>query len=339
MRCLFKDHLKPDNLSMNRDSHRSERAQQRELLSQGQAQLSQAFEQVLVCLRDASAGRMAKQLVDLSVVLRKHKHVVTDVVSSFPGDATAARYLELLNQLRREVAVRMTLLASGVREQLLTEEFETLGWRTLSHGVLWLDALHQASESQPQPLSLVGEHWARARGSHADQAPMAISINPAPEEDEAIDIDQILYCSLASTPMTDAQIDALAQSAERLNRLDKISGMLMHGDGVFVQLIEGPRDAINQLWARLLKDKRHCGVVQLYHRREVESRSCKGWGMQYVEREHLQAIVHEAKEEIIQGRKTVWAPAIERMDYLLSQTSWAGLIDPGTAQATQSASA
>ena len=142
-----------------------------------------------------------------------------------------------------------------------------------------------------------------------------------------IEIDQILYCSLLSKPMDEAAIEALALAAANLNRMDHITGMLMHADGVFVQLIEGPRDALNHLWARILRDKRHRGVVQLYHRWEVEMRACLGWDMRYVRREDLRALVHEAKEESAAGKKTAWAPAIERMDFLLNNTDWSGFFE------------
>jgi hypothetical protein len=140
------------------------------------------------------------------------------------------------------------------------------------------------------------------------------------------DIDQILYCSLMSEPMDEAAIEALVQMAANLNRMDHITGLLMQADGVFLQLIEGPRDAIKHLWARILHDKRHKGIVQLYHRREVEARVCEGWGMRYVQRDDLRKLIHEAKEEVVQGKKTAWAPAIERMDSLLSNPDWSSFV-------------
>jgi Sensors of blue-light using FAD len=152
------------------------------------------------------------------------------------------------------------------------------------------------------------------------------NISAAPPDVAAViqdfEIDQILYCSLLSVPMDEAAIQKLVESAANLNRMDHITGMLMFADGVFVQLFEGPREAVNHLWARILHDKRHRAVVQLYHRREVEARVCTGWDMRYVKQDDLRALIHEAKVEIVAGKKTAWAPAIERMDFLLSNTDW-----------------
>jgi hypothetical protein len=136
------------------------------------------------------------------------------------------------------------------------------------------------------------------------------------------EIDQILYCSLATEPFSTSALDKLVQHAGSLNKLDRITGMLMYGDGVFLQLLEGPPEAIGQLWSRLLRDKRHYGMVQLYHRREVEARVCDNWAMRLVSREEVTALIHEAKEEVLAGRKTAWAPAIERMDFFLTHSGW-----------------
>jgi Sensors of blue-light using FAD len=157
----------------------------------------------------------------------------------------------------------------------------------------------------------------------ADHVASAKHVSGAQDDPSAdFEIDQILYCSLLREAMDDAAIERLTQTSANLNRMDHITGMLMHADGVFVQLIEGPREAVNHLWARILRDPRHHAVVQLYHRREVESRACSGWDMRYVKKEDLRALIHEAKEEVVAGKKTAWAPAIERMDFLLSNTDW-----------------
>jgi hypothetical protein len=66
--------------------------------------------------------------------------------------------------------------------------------------------------------------------------------------------------------------------------------------------------------------------VKLDHRLEVESRICTGWNMRYVQLHVLRDLIHAAKEEIAAGRKSAWAPAIERMDFLLSSENWASFV-------------
>ena len=156
-------------------------------------------------------------------------------------------------------------------------------------------------------------------GGNADSFPEREPVRFGGTAQEEFELDQILYCSLMAQPMTKEEIEHLAQTAASLNRMDHITGLLMYADGVFVQLIEGPRQAVNQLWARLLRDPRHKGVVQLYHRKEVESRVCEGWDMKLVTRGFVQTVIHEARTEVVNGRKTAWAPAIELMDESIFQ--------------------
>ena len=186
------------------------------------------------------------------------------------------------------------------------------------------------SANHAAPAGQTAEQRAAQAAEHAEGS----GANLANLDASDFEIDQILYCSLLNAPMDEAAIKALTQHAANINRMDHITGMLMHADGVFVQLIEGPRQAVNHLWARLLRDTRHSAIVQLYHRREVESRACTGWDMRYVQRDDLRALIHEAKVEVTAGRKSAWAPAIERMDFLLTHSDW----DDFTRQLKQRAS-
>jgi hypothetical protein len=293
-----------------------------EKLSREQAHLSQVLDCVIADLKQEHTGSSNMHLVEASVVLRKHLLAVRVAMQKYKDNAQAQDYIDQLNALRRDMATRLTMSASGIKDVALSEEFEHLCWQSLATGVLWLDSLREFSDSQPQSQSLAGEHWQRMRHPVDPEALAAQRLTYQLEDSSDIELDQMLYCSLARDPLTESELDNLADQAARWNKLDKISGMIMYGDGVFVQLFEGPRDAVADLWARLLRDKRHHGVTQLFHRTEVQERSCDGFHLQMVPREQLKAIIHEAKQEIVHGRKTVWAPAIERMDFLLSQTEW-----------------
>jgi Sensors of blue-light using FAD len=142
------------------------------------------------------------------------------------------------------------------------------------------------------------------------------------DADQDIEIDQILYCSLSPQPMDEEELQAFTTGFASLNRMDHITGLLMYSDQVFLQMIEGPPQAVDHLWSRILRDPRHFGVVQLYHYRELERRTCEAWDMQLVSFETMQSIVHKAYEEVRSGKHTVWAKAIERMDFLLTTAHW-----------------
>lgn len=146
------------------------------------------------------------------------------------------------------------------------------------------------------------------------------------DSDQDIEIDQILYCSLSPHAMDEEGLKALTSSFASLNRMDQITGLLMYSDQVFLQMIEGSPEAVDHLWSRILRDPRHYGIVQLYHYRELERRTCDAWDMQLVSFETLRSIVHNAYAEVKAGKHTVWARAIERMDFLLTSSQWDGFV-------------
>ncbi len=146
------------------------------------------------------------------------------------------------------------------------------------------------------------------------------------DADQDIEIDQILYCSLSSKAMDEEALKAFVQNFSSLNKMDHITGLLMYSDQVFLQMIEGPSQAVGDLWSRILRDPRHYGIVQLYHYRELERRTCESWDMQLVSFETLRSIVHNAYAEVKAGKHTVWARAIERMDFLLTSSQWDGFV-------------
>ena len=66
--------------------------------------------------------------------------------------------------------------------------------------------------------------------------------------------------------------------ARRNNDRDDISGALICRQDMYLQLIEGPADKIDALYARILVDDRHCDV-QLLLSAEVDERLFPEWSM------------------------------------------------------------
>ena len=81
---------------------------------------------------------------------------------------------------------------------------------------------------------------------------------------------------------------ASVHPAERVGTAAKRSlrfgfgGVLCHGQGLYLQLLEGERSAVNRLFARILLDTRHKDV-ELLHLQEVEHRRFAAWSMAHVE--------------------------------------------------------
>ncbi len=76
-------------------------------------------------------------------------------------------------------------------------------------------------------------------------------------------IKQIVYSSQAVRAFTEADLAALLEHAQASNLRAGITGVLLHTTGRFVQCIEGPSDAIDDLYERINADSRHADVLTL----------------------------------------------------------------------------
>ena len=74
---------------------------------------------------------------------------------------------------------------------------------------------------------------------------------------------QIIYTSMpiSYTPET---LNTILTSARKNNRSAGITGALIHRQDLFVQMLEGSRFAVSNVFARILQDKRHTEVAVLY---------------------------------------------------------------------------
>jgi hypothetical protein len=68
------------------------------------------------------------------------------------------------------------------------------------------------------------------------------------------------------------------QQSHAHNPRKGITGILCHSDKVYMQVLEGGRDAINALYAKIVRDPRHTDVV-LLHYEEINERRYACWTM------------------------------------------------------------
>lgn len=92
---------------------------------------------------------------------------------------------------------------------------------------------------------------------------------------------RLLYASRA-VDASAAAIESIFKSARQHNHDQGVTGILVYGDGVFLQAIEGGRQAISDLYGTIQRDPRHKDVV-LLHYEEILERRFGGWTMGLVD--------------------------------------------------------
>ena len=89
---------------------------------------------------------------------------------------------------------------------------------------------------------------------------------------------RLLYASRAAAPVTQEIIESILQQSRTHNPALGITGVLCHGGEVYMQALEGGRDAVNALYTKIVRDTRHREVM-LLHYAEVPERHFAGWTM------------------------------------------------------------
>jgi hypothetical protein len=89
----------------------------------------------------------------------------------------------------------------------------------------------------------------------------------------------LTYVSRAVLPFGGDYLQQLGLEAARLNALDGITGLLVFNGARFCQTIEGSPEAIENLLARLRRDRRHENVTVIDDA-PVEERRFRSWDMQ-----------------------------------------------------------
>lgn len=73
-------------------------------------------------------------------------------------------------------------------------------------------------------------------------------------------------------------LDGILMAARRNNRTNDVTGALICRQDMYIQLVEGPDEAIDALYYRISMDDRHT-EVQLEVSRQVEERMFPNWSM------------------------------------------------------------
>lgn len=91
---------------------------------------------------------------------------------------------------------------------------------------------------------------------------------------------RIVYVSTAQPGLTDSDIESLINVAQSNNDERFITGYLVHNGQNFMQLLEGPFNEVDEIYGRILRDRRHTGIVRI-QAEWAETRVFPNWSMNY----------------------------------------------------------
>lgn len=101
---------------------------------------------------------------------------------------------------------------------------------------------------------------------------------------------RLLYTSRASATVDDLVLHDILHQAAAANPRQGITGVVCFSQGIFLQVLEGGRGAVNRLYGRIVADPRHHEVLLLTYQ-EIGERRFAQWSMGHVDVERLNPAV------------------------------------------------
>lgn len=90
----------------------------------------------------------------------------------------------------------------------------------------------------------------------------------------------IVYISSAVLGLSENDIVSIVRNSQKSNKESGITGILLYSHGNFMQLIEGDDVAVELLYKKISKDRRHTNISLLYKEKITHS-LFSGWLMGY----------------------------------------------------------
>ena len=91
---------------------------------------------------------------------------------------------------------------------------------------------------------------------------------------------ELIYSSLASRKLSTDDITDILKLARDFNSKNNISGCLLYHNQEFIQILEGDKKIVKDLYANIGNDDRHTNII-LIAEGEKEERTFNDWNMAY----------------------------------------------------------
>jgi hypothetical protein len=149
---------------------------------------------------------------------------------------------------------------------------------------------------------------------------------------------RLVYASTAQSGVDLNEFKRILLQAQANNHRRDLTGMLAFNSKIFLQALEGSRDQINDLYARLLRDPRH-NAVTLLNYKEIEERHWANWSMGFAApNTDNRALFLKYSQQSIFNPYNMKADAVEKMLMELASTAIALAVPAPVAAAPAEAS-
>lgn len=115
---------------------------------------------------------------------------------------------------------------------------------------------------------------------------LATGVSPPRMKEVAVQLVRLIYVSRFASGLNRKDLESILRVSRAQNRRKGITGVLCYAPGLFLQCLEGPREAVNELYSRIVSDRRHRQPTLLAYE-DIHVRMFEFWSMAYVRTEDL----------------------------------------------------
>lgn len=91
---------------------------------------------------------------------------------------------------------------------------------------------------------------------------------------------ELIYTSIAIEEMDQKGLEDILFTANNTNKELDITGMLVYHNRTFIQLLEGDKTKVEELYKKIIKDKRHTSA-EIFWQDSIKQRSFANWSMAF----------------------------------------------------------
>ena len=92
---------------------------------------------------------------------------------------------------------------------------------------------------------------------------------------------RLIYASRSNPILDGSEVDSLLATSKRNNKAYALTGVLLYGQGYFLQVLEGDRDEVNRVFQRIVADQRH-DDVRIIEAVNTGGREFSKWSMEII---------------------------------------------------------
>lgn len=96
----------------------------------------------------------------------------------------------------------------------------------------------------------------------------------------------LMYLSTAVQLMNENELDSILDQSRKNNLKANITGMLLYKSGVFMQMLEGEKETVLNLYDKIEKDPRHKNSTLILSG-NIQQRHFKDWSMGFVNMDEI----------------------------------------------------